>query len=165
MTGSSNASSSSIGGALSVDNASSIFSEISISDCNFYKCIAQGEKRGSNVVRGGAVAVARAASTVVRNSKFRNCQIKDASSATCGGAGISAILVLNLSIDDCEFIPEKHSSKESASTSLLVLAPSLTISRVQVARSKFEAHWAAAVNALCVGDDGIKSIRCPNLTQ
>jgi hypothetical protein len=100
----------------------------------------------------------------VRNSKFRNCQIKNASSDTCGGAGISAILVLNLSIDDSEFISEKYSSQESMSL-VLVLAPSSTISRVQVARSKFEAHWAAAVTALCVGDNGIKSKKCPDLTQ
>ena len=158
--------SNSSGGALAVEIQGPNFSVVSISSCSFVNCTARGANISNLAVRGGAVAVSRAASVSVTGSAFINCSIADAfdnqfsNVVVCGGAGMSVVLAQNVSINQCLFDATAGQDASKTSTGLLILAPNSSSSTISMASTSFESS-SAALNVQCVSDDGFLYVACP----
>jgi hypothetical protein len=108
--GASGSSSNSSGGGLSIDITSVsnlTHASVVLSSNTFWNCSANGAGQYSpfTAVRGGGVAVSRAAAIKVSNASFSACSIAGASSVSVvsGGAGLSAVLVPSVFLTGCMF--------------------------------------------------------------
>jgi hypothetical protein len=171
--GSDSVSSYCMGGAVAVEASGPHLPDVAFSACNFSNCVARGAQIQNLAVRGGAVAVFRAASAVIRNSKFINCNVTDAALfqlqddvVVSGGAGASLSLVTHVSIENCEFNAVDGEDSSGTSKGLLVLASDTFLSRTNVVNTTFESQTPGAIlNVLCVNDAGNRSAACAPLTQ
>lgn len=155
----------SAGGALAVEASGSGFTAVEIASISFFNCSAQGANAGNLAVRGGAVAVARAASVVAKNCNFIKCEISDAvrsnsiSGIVSGGAGMIAVLVRNVDLYNCSFDATNSRDSSESSTGLLVLSSALTSTRLHVEKSAFVSN-AAVFRYKCVNEGGIRAAMC-----
>jgi hypothetical protein len=157
----------STGGAVAVEVPGSIFTFVGVTACSFSNCSAQGARVPNLVVRGGAVAVSRAATVVLKTSKFINCKIEYAlvdGFIVSGGAGLTAALVANVDINDCEFHAFDGGDSSQTSAGLLSLASDLHRSRTNVTGTSF-ASSELALSVLCVNAAGIRWTPCSPSTQ
>jgi hypothetical protein len=172
--GGGSASSYSMGGAVAVDALGQTLPDVTFFACNFSRCVARGGQIPNLAVRGGAVAVSRAASVVVRKSIFSNCNITDATAilvaadgeVVSGGAGASLSLVTNASIDNCVFNAVDGEDSSGTSKGLLILASASLPSQTNVVNTTFEFDTSGSIfSVLCVNDAGNKSSACTPSTQ
>jgi hypothetical protein len=151
-------SSSSSGGALSVEALEAAFS-VGISRSSFESCSAGGANISNQAVLGGAVHVSRASSVFFEETNFTNCSVTDTASGdvVSGGAAVTAALTRNISIDHCVFDASGGRDDSGTSAGLLVLARNSSYSLVDVSHSKFNAS-EVALRVQCVSDDGVRRV-------
>jgi len=158
--------SNSSGGALAVEVQGPNVSVVSSSSCRFVKCTARGANISNLAVRGGAIAVSRAASVSVAGSTFISCSIADAfdnqfnNTVVSGGAVMSVVLAQNVSINQCLFDAAGGQDASKTSTGLLILAPTSSSATISMTSTSFKSS-SAALNVQCVSDDGFLYVACP----
>jgi len=161
------ASSSSGGGVLvdipsgsTVTNAS-----VLLSSNTFWNCSANGAGQYSPfmAVRGGGVAVSRAAAIKVSNTRFSACSIAGASgvSVVSGGAGLSAVLVASVSLTGCMFDGAASQDSSGTSAGLLVLPSGAAPAHIAIDTCSFSSMAIVSLNVTCVdAATGFNSAAC-----
>jgi hypothetical protein len=150
------------GGALAIEVPVSSDSVVAISNCSFFECLARGGGVLNMAVRGGAVAVSRAAIVSVSGSTFNKCSITDAGSSSdssggvvSGGAGLCVSLAQNISILSCQFDATGGQDTSQTSTGLLILVSSNTSARTHIEVSGTSMQSSSVIfSVLCVRGDG-----------
>jgi hypothetical protein len=167
VTGSTGMPSNSSGGALSIEFPSSRESAIAISKCRFLYCSARGAGISNVAVRGGAVAVTRAAFVAVLSSQFYNCSIEDAviggnsnGVIVSGGAGICVTLARLTAIRTCRFDAASGRDSSQTSAGVLVLFNASANSKAEVSDTSMRSP-SVVFSVLCVRNDGFFSLNGP----
>lgn len=153
------------GGAFAVEFPVSSDSVVTISNCSFFECMARGGSVSNMAVRGGAVAVSRAALVSVSGSSFNQSSITDAAFSSdssggvvSGGAGLCVSLAQNISILSCQFDATGGQDTSQTSTGLLILVSSNTSARTHIQVSDTYMQSSSVIFSIqCVRDDGFLS--------
>jgi hypothetical protein len=167
VTGSTGLPSNSSGGALSMEFPTPNESVITIFKCRFVNCSAKGAGISNVAVRGGAVAVSRAAIVAVESSQFVNCSIEDAVIGSnsngvivSGGAGICVSLARLTSIRTCRFDAAGGRDASQTSAGVLVLFNASANSKAEVSDTSMRSP-SVVFSVLCVRNDGFWSLNGP----
>jgi hypothetical protein len=167
VTSSTGVPSNSSGGALSIEFPSSSESAIAIFKCRFLNCSARGAGISNVAVRGGAVAVTRAAFVAVLSSQFFNCSIEDAviggnsnGIIVSGGSGICVTLARLTSIRTCRFDAASGRDSSHTSAGVLVLFNTSANSKAEVSDTSMRSP-SVVFSVLCVRNDGFWSLNGP----
>jgi len=160
--------SNSSGGGVSVDIPSSSNvsnASVLLSSNAFWNCSANGAGQYSpfTAVRGGGVAVIRAAAIKVINTSFSACSVAGASSVSVvsGGAGLSVVLVPTASLSACSFNGADGQDSSGTSAGLLVLSSSAAPTQIAIDGCTFSSTGNASLNVACVdAATGFNSVAC-----
>jgi hypothetical protein len=157
--------SSSSGGGVSVEIASGSNASVLLSSNTFWNCSANGAGQYSpfTAVRGGGVAVTRAAAIKIVNTSFSACSIAGASSVSIvsGGAGLSAALVPSASLTGCSFDGAGGQDSSGTSAGLLLLSSSAAPTQIAIDDCSFSSTGNASLNVVCVdAATGFNSVAC-----
>jgi hypothetical protein len=160
--------SNSSGGGISVEIPSgSIVTNASVllSSNTFWNCSANGAGQYSpfTVVRGGGVAVSRAAAIKISNTSFSACSVAGASSISVvsGGAGLSAVLVPSVSLTGCWFDGAASQDSSGTSAGLLVLPSGAAPARIAIGSCSFSSVGNVSLKVACVdAATGLNSAAC-----
>jgi len=165
--GASRVASNSSGGGLSVEIpcSNSCFASVLLSSNTFWNCSANGAGQSYPfmAVRGGGVAVSRAAVIRVVNTSFSACSVAVASSVSVvsGGAGLSVILVSSSSLMGCSFDGSGGQDSSGTSAGLLVLSSNAAPNQLAIDGCSFSSTGNASLNVACVdADTGFNSVPC-----
>jgi hypothetical protein len=161
--------SNSSGGGVLVDilNGSNVTSaSVLLLSNTFWNCSANGAGQYSpfTAVRGGGVAVSRAAAIKVLNTSFSTCSVSGASSVSVvsGGAGLSAVLVPSVSLTGCSFDGAASQDSSGTSAGLLVLPSGAAPAIIAIdSCSLFSSIGTVILNITCVdAATGLNSAAC-----
>jgi hypothetical protein len=166
--GASGSPSNSSGGGVSVDIPSvSNFTNASVllSSNTFWNCSANGAGQSYPfiAVRGGGVAVSRAAAIKVSNTSFSTCSVAGASSVSVvsGGAGLSAVLVPSVSLFGCWFDGAAGQDSSGTSAGLLVLPSGAAPAHISIDTCSFSSVGNVSLKVTCVdAATGLNSVAC-----
>lgn len=157
--------SNSSGGGISVEipsgsNTSVILWSNTFSNCSAYGA---GQSYPFMAVRGGGIAVWRAAAIHFFNSTFSACVVAGASSVSVvsGGAGLSAVLVPFVSFIRCSFNGAGGQDSSGTSVGLLVLSSSIAPTQIVIDSCSFSTTGNMSLNVACVDvATGFNSVAC-----
>lgn len=155
----------SIGGGVSVDITGGYNASVLLSSNTFLSCSANGAGPSYPfmAVRGGGVAVSRAAAIIVVNTSFSACSIAGATSVSVvsGGASLSAVLAPSVSLKGCSFNGAGSQDSSGTSAGLLVLASNSTPTQIAIDACSFSSTGTVSLNVACVdAATGFNSVAC-----
>jgi hypothetical protein len=158
--------SNSSGGGVSVEILGGSNVSVVLSSNTFRNCSANGAGQYSpfTAVRGGGVAVSRAAAIKVVNTSFSACSVAGASGVSVvvsGGAGLSAVLVQSASLTGCLFNGASSQDSSGTSAGLLVLSSSAAPTQIAIDGCSFSSIGTVSLNVTCVdAATGFNSLLC-----
>jgi hypothetical protein len=166
FSGSTGKHSNSSGGAISLELSRSNYSAVAISSCTFFKCSASGANIANLAVRGGGIAVSRAAAVSLKHLNFINCSVANAVTSeqstnvvVSGGAGASLAQIQNVTIVHCVFNSAGSRDSSGTSTGLLILASSLFRTHIAVSSTELKSS-STVLRVQCVNNDGVYLAEC-----
>ena len=150
------------GGAISLEILTASNATLGIFSCTILNCAVVGIGLANLAIRGGGVAVSRAAAVSVASSTISGCSIIGASSVfvVSGGAGISATLVRLVSLINSSLDAADGLDESGTSAGLLVLPSASSFARISITNSSLSCVGSVALNITCIDDTGFFPTLC-----